>query len=669
MPRKGSLKKNFLAAIALLFLVTTGAAVGVFFLTVRSVAEEYVDRFAVSQNLLERNRILAVVERDAALSLKLADDALIHAWMVDEENPQYRQRAMTQLESYRTLFRDNAFFVGIASSLSYYVHTPETGGVNRVVLDREAPHDRWFFETLQSDRDFWINVDFNVFLNEIRVWINTLVRTDDGNLLGATGTGMDLSEFLATLVEHDEPGITTIIVNDRGQVLAHPDRSIIEHNANVEHNDQRIDLSALLESPDDRDAVYRVLRSLESSRVDTVRTLELSVGDEIVTAAVGYIPDLQWFNLVLVDGRLIMGLDSFIPLMQVIVFSLLIVLVVVIFLLNRLVLGPLERLSDAADRVAAGEYTLDLDTGPDNEIGRLGVSFTGMAERIRVHTTSLEEKVADRTREVKQSRDRLMESIRYGRLIQRSIMPSELELRKHLSEGFILERPLETVGGDFAFFRAMEDGFCIAVVDCTGHGVPGAFMTMLVSTVMNSVFETIGRQAGPAEMLRQTHQYVQDCLRASAETEHLDNGMDIALCRYRGAEKVLEFAGAGLPLMFCRDGEIERIEGTRVRLGFLSTERAPEIAQHSFPMTGVSCCYLFSDGVLDLPGGRNEYGLGTRGLRRILQSACGVSSEKKHDLIENELERYRGTASARDDMIILGFAPYAAQNAGEPGVA
>lgn len=666
----GSLRRSFLSGITVLFLLTMSAAIAVFFRTAGSVTGRYVERYAVSQNLLERNRILSIIERDATLSLKLADDPFVRSWMRDEDEPALRESALEQLESYRRLFRDRSYFVGIADTLSYYVHTPDTDGTAHTVLAADQPHDRWFFETLASDRDFWINVDFNVLLNEIRVWINALVRAPDGTLLGVAGTGMDLSEFLLVLVDHEESGISTIIVNAAGDILAHRDRAIIEYNARVTRNEDRIDLKTLVASEEDWSRLQALLEGLQDEEVGTI-TLQLE--DAGVTVAAGYIPQLEWYNLVLVEEGAVIGLAEFLPFIVLVLVLLVVVLGSVLVMLNRLVLSPLGRLDEATRRVARGSYDISLPGERRDEFGRLALSFTSMSQEIKRYTTDLEAMVEDRTAELRESRERIMESIRYGSLIQKSALPVTTELQEYLGASYLFHRPLDEVGGDFPWFHPLEDGFCLAVVDCTGHGVPGAFMTMLVSAVLNRVMASVTRETSTADILALVHAHVQDGLRAGADTEHLDNGMDLALCRYHRSRRELEFSGAGLSMLSFEQGVLERVPGARVRLGFRSTERVPVIPVHRRTVEADSLYVLFSDGILDLPGGEKGYGLGYRGLTELLERALGEARsagpgpgpgldpallDRIGGDIERALEMYRGDYTARDDMVLWAFSPH-----------
>lgn len=648
-----SLKRRFIIAIGALYLVTAVAAAIIFLFTIDGITREYVDRFAVSRNLLERSRILTVVERDAALSLKLADDPAVIQWMNNPDDGDAERAAAAQLDSYRRLFSDNSYFVAIAETLAYYVETPQTTGRELTVMERDDPRDRWFFATLESDRDFWINVDYNAFLQEVRVWINSLVRDSDGTTIGAAGTGLDLSEVLDALVAEGGSGVTSVVVNGDAQILAHPDRSIIDHNARVSRDEDRIDLPSLLSRAEDRVRLEEAFSTVGP----TPLTLPLEVGGASVTASVGHIPELDWYNLVLVDDKQIMGARDFLPLFAMMILSLLALAGIVVLLLDRQILRPLGRLAAAALQVADGNFDVELDRSRADEIGNVSDTFIRMTEQVGNYTENLEREVAERTRELRQSRERILESIRYGKLIQDSVMPSRTDRELHFRDSFIIHRPLDTVGGDFAFVRPTEDGFCAAVVDCTGHGIPGAFMTMLVGAQLNRVIETSRVNTLPKEMLVRLHQYVQDSLRGSDDVAHLDNGFDIALCRYRESTGTIDFSGAGLPLLYRAGSEVTHIGGDRVRLGFRSTQRTPSLSNTKVPVSEDSVFYLFSDGVLDLPGGKRGYGLGRRRLGEILHATCTLPVSEQENAVRRALDDYRGELRPKDDMILLAFSP------------
>ena len=654
---RGSLRHSFILSLSMTLALVLAGTFWLFWSTSGRLAQVYVERFALSQNRLEENRIRTLVERETVLSLKMADDPLVRAWMRDEGSPEKKDAAFVQFESYRRIFRDRTVFAATSGTNRYFVGLEGNPFLDPVRLDPASSQDRWFQETLQGEKPYWINVNYDALLDEVRVWINAPVWSEPagkGATIGAVGTGMNLSTFLAALVDHPEGGLETIILNREGQILAHRDRDITEFNARVSKDQDRIDVFHLFPDPEDRKALEAVLAEVET--IKEARLLPLEYDRERVTAAIGFIPELDWFNLVMVEGKRVINAATFFPLLAFVSLALLAFMGLVVLLVNRLVLAPLARLTRAAALVAGGNYELDLDVVRDYETGRLAQSFSEMAMKIKEYTRSLESMVAARTRELEESRGKIMDSIQYGKLIQASILPSETELAEELQAHALIMRPLDTVGGDFPFFRKLDGGFCAALVDCTGHGVPGAFMTMLASTLLNQLIDT-HPDADPADILRRLHGQIQDSLRAQLDYEHLENGLDIALCRYRREQGRLDFCGAGLPLFIAHRGDIRVVQGDRIHLGFRKSSPKMDMRVHAIPFTREHTAYLISDGILDLPGGARGFGLGEKGLAGILQACQTAPVEQQGYMIERALDRYRNGLSARDDLCLFAFAP------------
>ena len=654
-PRPGSLQRSFLWALSLVSLLTAGATFAVFYTSVTELCLRYIQRFALSQNELEKQTILSTVNRELVLSQKLVDDPALQAWMNHETDPSLEQEAQAQLESYRRVYRDHTYFVAVASSRNYYARSPQTKGQEKTVLHSDNPQDRWFFDSLSRKQNFWINVNYDALLGEVRVWINALVQ-NDYEVLGLAGAGMDLGPFLETLVDHKEPGITTIVVDAQGRILAHGDRSIIQHNARVTQDADKIDLAALFPLPADRQRLQAVLARLASPSGPGAETLRLTSAGRTVVAAVGSLPELGWFNLVLVDGDQVIGWLDFLPVALVFLISLGLILVLVEVLLGRRVLRPLARLNEAAGTVAGGAYEINLPVGRDNEIGRLSASFNRMSVKIRDYTVNLEQLVEERTRDLEASRKRILDSIQYGRLIQNSILPSPRDLVAHLGGYCLLSRPLDTVGGDFCFFHTLPEGFCIAAIDCTGHGVPGAFMTMMVNALLHQLVETRSGE-GAAALLGHLHRLVQDTLRAETEMTHLQNGLDIGLCLVFPRTGELEFAGAGLPLFVVEGERVTEVPGDRAHLGFGVQRKELKLHSHRVPLGARTKFFLPTDGILDLPGGSFGFGLGRRGLLELLKAHAPEPWETLEKRLTAALDGYRAGHDAKDDLLLVGFTP------------
>ncbi len=657
-PISGSLRKVFLTVVAFAYLVTLTGAFVAFYWSARSISDEYVERFALAQNELERNRILSLVDRELALSRKLADDPQVRDWIRDENDPELRALAQRQIESYHRFLGYGTVFVAVRSSGNYYVSAGESPDLMQTVLDTNDPDDRWFFEFLERNPDYSMNVNYDALLDEVRVWMNVIVRDADGAPIGVAGSGIDLTRFLENLVEHSEPGIRTIIVNSAGELQAHPDRSLIEHNARVVDDADKVTVFDLL---DDSKSIGS-LRSAIAGNATGAKLFPLVMDGQTAVTAVGSLTDLDWHNLVLVDAGTIIGPGDFLPLGLVFLASLLAVLFCLMFLLNSLIIDPLQKLTRAAGSVAEGAHDTQIPEGGNNEIGELSASFNTMTRKIRQYTSGLESMVKERTkalaatnRDLTASQKRITDSIQYARIIQNSILPSPQELDPHLAEYFVILEPVDPVGGDFHFFRETRDGFCVAAVDCTGHGVPGAFMTMMVNALLNRIIET-APDKGPAAVLDTLHVLVQETLRGNANGgQAVENGLDIAFCRVRPGDEVIDFAGAGLPLFVKDDLGIREIPGDRRRLGFSSAHESRAFTEHRLALSPEQTFYLTSDGVLDLPGGEKGFGLGRKRLTELLSQLAGRSLAEQEEHLRQALKDYRGDHPQRDDLLLCGF--------------
>lgn len=660
MMRKGSLKRVFLGVIAGTYLIGTAAAFAAFYYTARDISSRYVGRFALSQNLLEKNRILSIVERELALSRKLADDPQIVSWLENPSDPGLRQAAERQLESYLRFLGYHNLFIAILSNQHYYVNPPGDVVLSKTILDPDVPSDRWFFDTIRKNRDYSLNVDYNTLLKETRVWINVIVRNDRGEAVGVAGSGMDFTSFLENLLAHKEPGISTIIVNSKGELQAHRDISLIEHNARVTRDADKITVYDLIDTPEDR-AVLKQAIDAARQGLDT-QMFHLRMDGKKELTVIAAITELDWFNLVLVDAGSIIGIPDFLPLILLFFASMALVLAGVLLLLNRLILTPLGSLTRAAGVVAQGNYDTLLPERADNEIGHLSASFNAMTKQIRNYIANLEAMVEDRTaaltlanKELTETQNRIIDSIQYAKLIQHSILPSPSELDGFLPDYFTILQPLDLVGGDFYFFRETGDGFCIAVVDCTGHGVPGAFMTMMANALLNRVIET-SPETGPAGMLERLHLLIVETLRGETDIAYLENGLDIALCRVYLEKKEIVFAGGGLPLFVWQNGDVLEIPGDRIHLGFTASSKKRCFKQHRMEIKSQNRYYLSTDGLFDLPGGEKGFGLGRRGVKALIAKQSGSSLKEQGPLMLEALDGYRGHYLCRDDLTFIGFS-------------
>ena len=661
-----SLKGRLVVIILAIYVVVGALTVLAFGLAARNITENFGRRFAAQHAFLDKSRILTPVEREVALARKLADSSLLRSWCGREEEPAIREQALSELDSYRRVFADHSYFFVVDGSRHYYYNNAQDefrGHELRYTLEEQTPSMAWYFEAMKTMDDFALHVDSSEQLGLVKVWINVVVK-DSHRKLGLAGTGLDLSGFLQEIVQSGEKGVITILVDRRGFLQAHPNHHYMEFNARMKNEAQRMTIFQLLGRQADRELLKtRMDRLIHDG--SAVETFDLTVEGQPYLAAATYMKDIDWITLVLVDRSQVIGLRTFAPILVFLLLSLVATLVLVSTMLSKVVVGPLERLTASSQKIAGGDYAIELTVDREDEIGRLTSAFGHMTATVRDHLNHLEEKVRERTEALSAANERLSESnrkvtdsIRYAHLIQESMLPKAALLSRTLPDHFVIYRPRDIVGGDFYAFAADPDGYVIAVADCTGHGVPGAFMTMSAGAILEQVLAKLGPE-DPAAILREVNRSMKTMLHQNERhrgLEPLDNGLDMALLRVRPSAGRLRFAGARLALWLREPGgELREFRGNAQSLGYRRSNPDSLFTNHDLEVLPHTSCYLFTDGVLDQPGGVKGYGLGQRRLRSALLPLLDLPMSQQGRALTQLLSDYRETRLQRDDITMLGF--------------
>ncbi len=310
---------------------------------------------------------------------------------------------------------------------------------------------------------------------------------------------------------------------------------------------------------------------------------------------------------------------------------------------------PLRALSQSAVSLAAGRWpTTAPRRSPIHEVATLFASMEDMARRVKAHSENLEQLVAKRTQALEAAHLTLTESINYALLIQNAILPNHQLAEDMARQHFVLWLPRDVVGGDFYFYRGDSQGKLFGVIDCAGHGVPGACMTMAAHAAIDVATQATDWR-DPAAILQQTDATVRNML-------PLDNrivaSIDATFCHYAEATGTLTFAGAHQS-MFWTDGTVcQEITGGRRSL---NDHRRGSYTNVTLPGATKSTCYLLSDGLLDQVGGEQQHSFGASRFREwVLQHAHLPLPEQRQALIDT-LNDYRGAHPQRDDITVFAF--------------
>ena len=263
--------------------------------------------------------------------------------------------------------------------------------------------------------------------------------------------------------------------------------------------------------------------------------------------------------------------------------------------------------------------------------------------------------------EIATKNDELMDSIRYAETLQQAMLTIEGPVLKRLQEHFILFRPRDLVSGDFYWMAERENKLIVAAIDCTGHGVPGAFMSMLGSELLNSIMKDQGITA-PAEILNRLSAGVHKTLSQDVGTSR--DGMDICLCTIDYGTGELWYAGAMNPLYCVQRGELVELRPDKTPVGGQYDDQRKAYTQQLIRIDTDTTLYLFSDGFQDQFGGPKGKKFLRKRFRELLQSIHHKSMSDQHLLLEQTLDEWmHGAIEQTDDILVLGIRLKAIQAA------
>lgn len=244
----------------------------------------------------------------------------------------------------------------------------------------------------------------------------------------------------------------------------------------------------------------------------------------------------------------------------------------------------------------------------------------------------------------------IVDSITYAKRIQNAILPPKAKVSKLLPDAFVLYRPKDIVAGDFYWMQELNNIVLFAVADCTGHGVPGAMVSVVCNNSLNRAVREYGLTE-PGQILDKTRDTVLEEFGKSED--EVNDGMDIALCAIQGNR--LSFAGANNPLWIIRDGgkEVEEIKGDKQPIGRFVTPKP--YRTHTVELMPGDSVYIFSDGFADQFGGARGKKYKSGRLKKTLLGIQSVTMQEQRVKLNEEFEQWRGSLEQLDDICIIGY--------------
>jgi len=355
---------------------------------------------------------------------------------------------------------------------------------------------------------------------------------------------------------------------------------------------------------------------------------------------------------------------------------------------TRVITDPIKKLVEKVMSISDRNLSVRAEVLGNNEITTLSMKFNIMIEQLESYYYELEEKVRERTAQIQHQKEEIeaqrdaiesqkniladinqnlqkayveiedqkkaiMDSIYYARRIQNAILPPDDYVKKALPDSFILYLPKDIVSGDFYWIAQRKGKTVFAAVDCTGHGVPGAFMSIVGNNQLNYAVNIVS-QTRPADILNSLNYGVTHTLRQTKTSTPVRDGMDISLCVLDFEKKSLEYAGAYNPVYLVRNGELITYKADKVPIGAFIDEELHEYTNNTIELQTGDMIYISSDGFEDQFGGEQNKKFMVSRFRSLLLSIAPEPIERQKELLHKALLDWMGDNEQVDDILVMG---------------
>lgn len=284
------------------------------------------------------------------------------------------------------------------------------------------------------------------------------------------------------------------------------------------------------------------------------------------------------------------------------------------------------------------------------------VLFTGYKRKQRTANVLEQQNntIQEQKKLVEEKNKDITDSIMYAKRIQQALLPTPEIISRYFKESFLVFKPKDIVSGDFFIVEKWGNNTVFAVIDCTGHGVPGAFMTFLAHDLFQEGVNELGITE-PAALLNRMRTNITSLFsRRNSDTDVRD-GMDAAVCMFNEKTRVLHFSGAMRPLWIIRNSEIIEFAPTKTSVSVTKEEDRIPFVAHEVELQQGDCVYLFTDGYADQFGGEKGKKMKLSGLKAILLEVSATSMQEQQLALETHLAKWKGNYEQVDDVCVFGF--------------
>ncbi|WZL72758.1 cache domain-containing protein [Clostridiaceae bacterium 35-E11] len=595
-----SLRLILLASMTIILAVFLMGGIS-YIITKNAVVEKLKSRdlLYIAQSIT--TKIDSRIERAKETSLMLAKDPVIKDWIIGMEKDTLKGTLSKQriAEIVHAFDYDNSFIV---SNLTYHYWT-ETGELIDVMSINDDD-DSWFFDFIEEKKSISTIIDYNNERKNTFAFINALMG-DINDPLAVVGVGISLED-----------------ISDEFKSYKFGEQSnmwLVDKNANIYISEDAIHSGKSL-----REFVPSTIMDSINSFLHT--TLEHTKVLEYKNAE-GMVYDIIYQKLQSTDLMLVLQIPrkesaAFIDTIKIntliACFIAIILLVVIFYLISKKIADPYKR----------------------------AIQLNREMERL----------VNERTLELKEKNQKIIDSIEYAQMIQESILPSPQEMQNIFEDYFLLWKPRDIVGGDFYYTKSFDSGSVFILGDCTGHGVPGALMTMTVNSILNYIVDEDSIK-NPGYLLKRLNVALKQTLYGRNSLSNIDDGLDAGII-YMSKKEGCIFAGARISLSIKGEDYLKIFKGDRKGIGYKNTDDTYKFKNYSFVVSKDDIFYMTTDGYLHQNGGEKNFSLGKTKFNEIIDESYHQDMHKQKLLFEEKLKAYMKNEVQRDDITVIGFKPH-----------
>jgi len=323
------------------------------------------------------------------------------------------------------------------------------------------------------------------------------------------------------------------------------------------------------------------------------------------------------------------------------------------FIISRKFSRAYKKTDDLAGQLKLQNNELEITVNQrSQELGEANEELSQNVEELKTNF----ELISEQKNQIQAQHESITASITYAKNIQRNILPNDALFTELFPDNFLIFKPKGIVSGDFYYFSEVKEKIIVAAVDCTGHGVPGAFMSFIGYSILNEIIENHD-SIEPAYILQELNYGVRKLLGQGEEASTSRDGMDIALVSIDKAKREIKFAGAKNPLVYLRNGEINTLSGDNIYIGGNISRENVDFTQTVITLSEDEpfSFYLFSDGYQDQFGGEENGKLMKKHFRELLYQIHQMPMQEQGELLLEWHEAWKGNLAQTDDILVMGI--------------